>query len=58
MENYSREDSLQNANICLPDCFLYMEVVVYLYGKTDFVNTLRDCANGCNVTLGHNMFFQ
>ena len=34
-----------------------MEVVVYLYGKTDFVNTLRDCANGCNVMFGHNMFF-
>ena len=34
-----------------------MEVVVYLYGKTDFVNALRDCANGCNVMFGHNMFF-
>nr|DAY52032.1 MAG TPA: hypothetical protein [Caudoviricetes sp.] len=28
MENYSREDSLQNAKHCLPDCFLY---VIYRY---------------------------
>ena len=58
MENDGREDSLKNAKHRFPTVFLYMEVVVYLYGKTDFVNTLRDCANGCNVTLGHNMFFQ
>ena len=30
MENECREDSLQNASICLPDRFLYMKVVVCL----------------------------
>nr|WP_173019023.1 hypothetical protein [Ruminococcus bromii] len=41
MENECREDGLQNAKHRLPDCFLYMKVVVYLLGRISFARKQR-----------------
>lgn len=44
MENESREDSLQNAKHCLPDCFYLYEITAALL-QSIFKNFLNQLCN-------------